>query len=122
PPHSVSASQAPASQAPASQRYEDRPPRSSRSNPGGPASDRLDPAVRTRRALADAAAFRGLRLLDKAIETVQVALEFDPQSIELRECLRDLYVDLGDRDAAIEEMLTMASIYIEYDHPDHAET
>lgn len=75
---------------------------------------------RTHRALTDAKAFRGLSLFHKAIETVQQALEFDPRSIELRELLRDLFTDLGDRDGAIEEMLTMAEIYLEFERPDHA--
>jgi tetratricopeptide (TPR) repeat protein len=107
---------------PASGTAHSAPPSTRSLHTSGVPSDRGDPQAHTKRALADAAAFRGLRLLDKAIETVQVALEFDPQSIELRESLRDLYVERGDREAAIDEMLTMASIYIEYDHPDHAET
>lgn len=99
-------------------------PASSRAPATRPAStpERIDAQAHTKRALADAASFRDLRLVDKAIETIQVALEFDPQSIRLRESLRDLYVEQGDRDAAIEEMLTMAAIYIEYDRPDHAQT
>jgi pilus assembly protein FimV len=75
---------------------------------------------RTHRALTDARAFRGLSLFHKAIELVQQALELDPRSIELRELLRDLFTDLGDRDGAIEEMLTMAEIYVEFERPDHA--
>ncbi|HEX2733386.1 MAG TPA: tetratricopeptide repeat protein, partial [Polyangiaceae bacterium] len=46
---------------------------------------------RSRRALADARAYRGLSLFHKAIETIQSALEFDSRSIELREMLRDLF-------------------------------
>lgn len=76
----------------------------------------------TRKALNDAQTFHDLNLFDKAIETIQRALEFDPRSIELREALRDLYAETDDREAAIEEMLTMAAIYVEYDRPDHAET
>jgi tetratricopeptide (TPR) repeat protein len=127
-------SRPPQSRPPQSRPAESRPPQSRPSYApessrlgtgpisGGPMSDRMDAQAHTKRALTDAAAFRGLRLVDKAIETVQVALEFDPQSIELRECLRDLYVERGDRDAAIEEMLTMAAIYIEYEHSEHATT
>src|SRR5690606_30510430 len=40
--------------------------------------------------------------------------------IQLREVLRDLYTDVGDRDGAITEMLTMAEIYVEFERPDHA--
>ncbi len=84
--------------------------------------DLAEVRAHTRKALVDAHTFRDLNLYDKAIETVQVALEFDPRSIELRELLRDLYAETGDRDGAIEEMLTMAAIYVEYERPDHAMT
>ncbi len=76
----------------------------------------------TRSALADARTFAGLKLYDKAIERLQSALEFDPRSIEVRELLRDIYAETGDREGAIEEMLTTAAIYLEYDHPEHART
>jgi tetratricopeptide (TPR) repeat protein len=76
----------------------------------------------TRKALVDAETFRDLSLGDKAVETIQVALEFDPRSIELREMLRDLYAEYGNFDGAVDEMLTMAAIYMEYGRPDHART
>lgn len=74
----------------------------------------------SRRALADAQTYRSLSLFQKGIEVTRSAIIYDPQSIELREMLRDLYSDVGDRDGAIDEMLTMASIYIEFEHPEHA--
>ncbi len=72
------------------------------------------------RALADAQTYRSLSLFHKGIETTLNALEFDPKSIELREMLRDLYTDIGDRDGAIEQMLLMAEVYNEFERPDHA--
>src|SRR5690606_37541613 len=47
-------------------------------------------------------------------------IAIDPRSIELHEMLRDLYTDVGDRDGAIEEMLTMVDIYVEFERPDYA--
>jgi tetratricopeptide (TPR) repeat protein len=74
----------------------------------------------SRKAIADAQTFRSLSLYHKGIEVTQNALDYDPQSIELREMLRDLYTDVGDRDGAIDEMLTMADIYVEFERPDHS--
>lgn len=84
--------------------------------------DLAEVRAHTRKALVDAETFRELNLREKAVETIQVALELDPRSIELREMLRDLYAESGDRDGAIDEMLTMAAIYMEYDRTDHART
>ena len=89
--------------------------------PSGPRPVPTSPAS-LQQALTDARTFRGLRLFDKAIETLQLALESEPRSIELREALRDVHAEVGNREAAIEEMLTMTAIYIEYGRPDHAET
>src|SRR5207248_3219143 len=44
----------------------------------------------SRKAVVDAESFRGLRLYSKAIETLRMALEGDPQSLEIREKLRDI--------------------------------
>ena len=74
----------------------------------------------TNRALVEAQTARDLRQYDRAINAIQDALEYDPRSIELREMLRDLCAESGDRDGAIDEMLTMVAIYVEFERPDHA--
>lgn len=87
-----------------------------------PAPGPSSPPLSLQQALTDARTYRGLRLFDKAIETLERALEIEPRSIELREALRDLHAELGDREAAIAQMLTMTAIYVEYGRSDHAET
>jgi tetratricopeptide (TPR) repeat protein len=72
-----------------------------------------DADAHVRKALADAESFRGLRLYSKAIETLSIALELDPRSIPLREKLRDVLADGGDRDAAIGEMISIATVLME---------
>jgi tetratricopeptide (TPR) repeat protein len=67
----------------------------------------------SRKAVIDAESFRGLRLYSKAIETLRMALEGDPQSIEIREKLRDILSEAGDRDGAIGEMISLAAIHMD---------
>ena len=66
-----------------------------------------------RKAVIDAESFRGLRLYSKAIETLRIALEMDPLSTEIREKLRDVLAEAGDRDGAIGEMISLAALYID---------
>ncbi len=65
------------------------------------------------KALVDAESYRSVKLYDKAIETLQIAQEVAPQSIEIRERLRDIRAESGDRDGAIQEMISLAAVYIE---------
>jgi tetratricopeptide (TPR) repeat protein len=74
-------------------------------------SDFEDTGHQSQKALADAESFRGLRLYGKAIETLRIALELDPDSFEIHEKLRDVLAESGDRDGAIAEMLTLAGLY-----------
>lgn len=73
----------------------------------------VDIAAHARKALVDAESFRGLRLYSKAIETLRIALEIDPQSIDIHEKLRDVLAEAGDRDGAIGEMISLAAIYMD---------
>jgi tetratricopeptide (TPR) repeat protein len=82
-----------------------------------PASASYDPGfdahAHARKAIIDAESFRRLRLYGKALETLHIALEVDPRSIEIREKLRELLRESGDYDAAIGETITLASIFLE---------
>lgn len=76
----------------------------------GPQS--FDAAQHARKAILDAESFRKLRLFDKAIEALHIALEMDPNSVDIRQKLREILVETGDRDNAILETLNIATIHL----------
>jgi tetratricopeptide (TPR) repeat protein len=98
----------------------DAVPRPAQLRPAAPSG--VDLQDYTRQALQAANMHRAQGQFDRAIEVLHDALEGHPRSIELRETLRDLHAERGDRESAIEEMLTMAAIYLEYGRADHATT
>ena len=63
--------------------------------------------------LADAASFRRARFHAKAIETLRIGLEIAPRSIEVHEMLRDVLVEVGEADQAIDVMLGLATLQID---------
>ncbi len=63
--------------------------------------------------LADAAGFRRARFHAKAIETLRIGLEIAPRSVEVHEALRDVLVEVGQTDQAIDVMLDLASLQID---------
>jgi tetratricopeptide (TPR) repeat protein len=73
----------------------------------------FDARAHARKAVVDAESFRKLRLYPKAIEALHIALEIDPRSLEIRQKLRELLVESGDREGAIAETLNMASLQLE---------
>jgi len=75
----------------------------------------LPPAVADalRKALVDAEAFRALGMFPKAAATLKKALGVAPQSIELRAALQQVLLDTGDRDGAIDQMLSIAQHYLD---------
>lgn len=73
------------------------------------------------KAIVDAESFRRLGLLDKAVEALHIALEIDPNSVPIREKLREILVDAGERDAAIQETINIAIIHLHNQEPDLAE-
>jgi tetratricopeptide (TPR) repeat protein len=73
----------------------------------------MDASEQLAQVLADAASFRRVRLYNKAIETLRLGTEIDPRSIEVREFLRDVYLDAGRHAEAIEEMLVAGALFIE---------
>jgi tetratricopeptide (TPR) repeat protein len=80
----------------------------------------FDARAHARKAVVDAESFRKLRLYPKAIEALHIALEIDPRSLEIRQKLRELLVESGDREGAIAETLNMASLQL--DNGDLAQT
>jgi tetratricopeptide (TPR) repeat protein len=64
-----------------------------------------------RKALVDAEAFRALELYPKAAATLRRALGSAPHSLELRAALQQVLLDMGDRDGAIDQMLSVAQHY-----------
>lgn len=63
--------------------------------------------------LADAASFRRARFHAKAIETLRIGLEIAPRSIEVHEMLRDVLVEVGETEQAIDVMLGLAGLQID---------
>lgn len=72
----------------------------------------FQPSSSTRKAIVNAEAFERLGLLDKAVESLHLALETDPNSVPIREKLREILVGAGEREAAIEETLNIAIIHL----------
>ncbi|MCA9643630.1 MAG: tetratricopeptide repeat protein, partial [Myxococcales bacterium] len=83
--------------------------------------DSVDARGHVRKALVDAESFRKLRLYSKALETLRIALEIDPRGISIREKLRDILWESGDRDSSIGEMITIAAIHQDEGRPELAE-
>jgi len=87
--------------------------------PGTP--DSFHASAHAHKASVDAESFRRLGLLDKAVEALHIALEIDPNSVPIREKLREILVDAGERDAAIQETINIAIIHLHNQEPDLAE-
>lgn len=72
-----------------------------------------DTSDQIHKALADANAFRRVRLYNKAIDTLRNGLEVDPRSMDLHEVYRDILIESGQTEDAVQEMLVIASLYID---------
>ncbi len=83
--------------------------------------DSFDARGHARKAVLDAESFRKLRLYSKAIETLSIALEIDPRAVGIREKLREVLGEAGDRDGAIGESITLSAIYLEQNNVERAE-
>ena len=73
----------------------------------------FDGRAHAKKAIVDADSFRKLRLFSKAIEALHIALEIDPRSVEIREKLREVLIEAGDREGAIAETVNLAALYID---------
>ncbi len=81
----------------------------------------FDARGHARKAIVDAESFRKLRLYPKAIEALHIALEIDPRSLEIREKLRELLLEAGEREAAQQESINVAQLYFEIGNVSQAE-
>ncbi|MBI2388983.1 MAG: tetratricopeptide repeat protein [Deltaproteobacteria bacterium] len=63
--------------------------------------------------VANADAFRKVKLYAKALTTLRIGLELDPRSIAIRERIRDILIETGETDRAIGEMVTLAAVLLE---------
>ncbi|HET9929835.1 MAG TPA: tetratricopeptide repeat protein [Polyangiaceae bacterium] len=78
-----------------------------------PASSAFDASAHARKAIVDAESFRKLRLFPKAIETLHIALEIDPRSLEIRGKLREILLESGDGSGALAESVNLAALHID---------
>ncbi|MBS2013091.1 MAG: tetratricopeptide repeat protein [Deltaproteobacteria bacterium] len=72
-----------------------------------------DSVEHIQKALADANAFRRVRLYNKALETLRAGLEIDPRSMDIHEVYRDILIESGQTEEAVQEMLVIASLYVD---------
>ena len=72
-----------------------------------------DTSEQLHKALADANAFRRVRLYNKALDTLRLGLEIDPRSMDLHEVYRDILIESGQTEDAVQEMLVIAALYID---------
>lgn len=73
----------------------------------------MDAKAQTRDVLASVAIYRQDGLLNKALEALRIALEINPASQELHTALRDVLLDTGDTQGAINEMICIAAMAID---------
>jgi len=85
------------------------------------AASSFDARAHARKAIVDADSFRRLRLYPKAIETLHIALEIEPRSIEIRGKLRELLIESGDREGAITETVNLAALHLDRSEQPEAE-
>ncbi len=72
-----------------------------------------DTTEQVHKALADANAFRRVRLYNKALETLRLGLDIDPRSMDIHEVYRDILIESGQTEDAVQEMLVIAALYID---------
>lgn len=85
------------------------------------APEAFDANAHAHKAVVDAESFRKLRLYSKSIEALHIALEIDPQSIDIRHKLREVLVEAGEREAAIQETVNIAIIHADRGEQELAE-
>jgi tetratricopeptide (TPR) repeat protein len=78
-----------------------------------PPPSEAETAAHVAKVLADANAFRRVRLYAKAIESLRLGLEVEPRSMDLHEAYRDVLIESGQIEEAVQEMLAIASLYVD---------
>jgi tetratricopeptide (TPR) repeat protein len=81
----------------------------------------FDARAHAKKAIVDADSFKRLRLYPKAIETLHIALEIEPRSLEIRAKLRELLIESGDREGAITETVNLAALHLDRGEAPEAE-
>ncbi|HEY3497464.1 MAG TPA: tetratricopeptide repeat protein [Polyangiaceae bacterium] len=89
------------------------------SEPAEPVS--FEAKAHSKKAIVDSDSFRKLRLFPKAIETLHIALEIEPRSIEIRAKLREILIESGDREGAIAETVNLAALHLDRSESGEAE-
>lgn len=72
-----------------------------------------DPTELLQKAIADANAFRRVRLYNKALDVLRGALDVDPRSMDVHEVYRDVLIESGQTEEAVLEMLAIATLYVD---------
>ncbi|MCL2777334.1 MAG: tetratricopeptide repeat protein [Polyangiaceae bacterium] len=61
----------------------------------------------------DANAFRRVHLYGKALDTLRTGLTIDPLSMDVHAIYRDVLIEAGENEQAVNEMLVIASLYVD---------
>lgn len=72
-----------------------------------------DVTAQIEKVIQDANAFRRVRLYAKALETLRIGLELEPRSMDLHEVCRDVLLEAGQTEDAVQEMLVIASLFVD---------
>ena len=73
----------------------------------------FDAAAHSREVLSNASAFRTHQLYDKAIETLRIGLEVNPEAFDLRFALKEMLIEAGDFAGACDELMIIAGMYLD---------
>ena len=77
------------------------------------ASDFSGDEARAAELLAEAESFRRLRMPERAIDTLYVAVSIAPGRIDINEALRDVLLSLDRIEEAVEAMMRIAGVFVE---------
>ncbi|AKV04029.1 TPR domain protein [Labilithrix luteola] len=72
-----------------------------------------DLAEQIQKIIGDAHAFRRVRLYNKALDTLRAGFDVDPRSMDLHEVYRDVLIESGQTEEAVQEMLVIAGLYVD---------
>lgn len=72
-----------------------------------------DVGEQIQKVISDAHAFRRVRLYNKALDTLRSGFDLDPRSMDLHEVYRDVLIESGQTEEAVQEMLVIAGLYVD---------
>jgi tetratricopeptide (TPR) repeat protein len=78
-----------------------------------PPQSQPDTTEMINRTLEEAAAFRSKGLYQKALDCLRASLDIEPRSMDLHEVYRDVLIESELTEEAVEEMLVIASLYVD---------